>query len=122
MVGVYNPYSLLRAFNKKQFGSYWFETGTPTFLLKRMKKMNFDVKQFSDGTLSITERTISDYRADNNDPVPLLYQTGYLTIKDYNRNRDSYKIGFPNDEVRYGFLENLMQEYSKDSDSSLCGR
>ena len=115
MVGVYNPYSMLRAFNKKQFGSYWFETGTPTFLLKRIKRMNFDVKHFSDGTLSITERSISDYRADNNDPVPLLYQTGYLTIKDYNRNRDSYKIGFPNDEVRYGFLENLMQEYSKDS-------
>jgi hypothetical protein len=45
----------------------------------------------------------------------LLYQTGYLTIKNYNKNRDSYNIAFPNDEVRYGFLENLMQEYSKDS-------
>ena len=115
MIGVYNPYSLLRSFNKKQFGSYWFETGTPTFLLKRIKRMNFDVKHFSDDSIDITERMLSDYRADNNDPVPLLYQTGYLTVKDYDRHADCYTLGFPNDEVRYGFLENLMQEYSEDS-------
>ena len=117
MIGVYNPYSLLIAFYNKQFGSYWFETGTPTFLVKKIKKINFDVKKFGDGFVSINERTISDYRDDNDNPVPLLYQTGYLTIVDYNEKKDMYKIGFPNDEVRYGFLENLIKEYAKDAEA-----
>ena len=116
MIGVYNPYSLLIAFYNKHFGSYWFETGTPTFLVKKIKKINFDVKKFGDGAVSINECTISDYRADNDNPVPLLYQTGYLTIVDYNEKKDMYKIGFPNDEVRYGFLENLIKEYAKDAE------
>ncbi len=115
MIGVYNPYSLLKSIYNKKFGSYWFETGTPTFLLKRIKRMNFDVKQFSDDSIDVTERMLSDYRADNNDPVPLLYQTGYLTIEAYDEQADCYTLGFPNDEVKYGFLENLMQEYSEDS-------
>lgn len=112
---VYNPYSLLNAFSKKQFGSYWFETGTPTFLLKNMKDMSFDVSSLSDGSIYITEKTISDYRAGYKNTVPLLYQTGYLTIREYDDSRQRYKIGFPNDEVKYGFLENLMEEYADDT-------
>jgi hypothetical protein len=112
MIGIYNPYSLLKSFSKKQFGSYWFETGTPTFLLKRVKELNFDVKSFNDGSIYITEKSISDYRANDDNPVPLLYQTGYLTILDYNEQKESYKIGFPNSEVRYGFFENLIAEYA----------
>ncbi len=115
MIGIYNPYSLLNAFSKKQFGSFWFETGTPTFLLKSIKDMNLDVRSFSDGSIYITEKTISDYRAGNKNTVPLLYQTGYLTILDYDDSRQRYRIGFPNDEVKYGFLENLMEEYTDDT-------
>ncbi len=113
LLGVYNPYSLLKSFGKKQFGSYWFETGTPTFLLKRVKNLNFDVKSFNDGNIFITEKNISDYRADDENPIPLLYQTGYLSILGYDEVRECYRIGFPNDEVRYGFLENLMGEYAE---------
>ena len=112
MVGIYNPYSLLKAFSKKQYGSYWFETGTPTFLLKRIKNLSFDIKSFNDGSIFITEKTISDYRADDDNLVPLLYQTGYLTILHYDDDKERYRVGFPNDEVRYGFLENLMGEYA----------
>lgn len=114
MVGVYNPYSLLISLDKKQFGSYWFETGTPTFLLKRLKQMSFDIRVFDAGSIDITERSISDYRMNNSDPVPLLYQTGYLTIVHYDDEADCYTLGFPNDEVKYGFFENLMMEYAED--------
>ena len=107
---VYNPFSLLTALKKHRFGSYWFETGTPTFLVKRLKAIDFDVKKFSDRTLQATETTISDYRIDNPNPIPLLYQTGYLTIKDVEYD-DLYTLGFPNEEVRYAFLESLMPEY-----------
>lgn len=115
MVGVYNPYSLLISLNKKQFGSYWFESGTPTFLVKRIREMHYDVKSLNDASLDVTERTISDYRYNNSDPIPLLYQTGYLTIVDYDSEADCYTLGFPNNEVKYGFYESLMQEYAENS-------
>ncbi|MBO6307371.1 MAG: ATP-binding protein [Oribacterium sp.] len=108
--GVYNPYSLLSALKKRRFGSFWYETGTPTFLMHRLKEMEFDVRQFSERTLQSTESLLSDYRGDNPDPIPLLYQTGYLTIKDSSDN-DLFTLGFPNDEVRYAFLQSLMPEY-----------
>ena len=109
--GVYNPLSLLKVFYEKEFGSYWFETGTPTFLVKKLKKDGFDVRRLTDRTLYATEAMLSDYRADNPDPVPLLYQTGYLTIVNYDRRRRRFLLGFPNEEVKYGMLESLMPEY-----------
>lgn len=111
MTGVFNPYSLLKAMYNRKFGSYWFETGTPTFLLQRMRKKNMNVKSFNDKTFYTNERLLSEYRADNNDTIPLLYQTGYLTITDYDEQKERYTLGFPNDEVKYGFLESLMNEY-----------
>ena len=109
-MGVYNPYSLLTALKKRRFGAFWYETGTPTFLVHRLKEMDYDVRQFSERTLEATERLLSDYRIDNPDPVPLLYQTGYLTITDVS-DHDILTLGFPNDEVRYAFFESLMPEY-----------
>ena len=109
-VGVYNPYSLLAALMKRRFGSFWYETGTPTFLVHRLKEIEFDVRQFGDKTIQSTEAILSDYRVENTDPIPLLYQTGYLTIVDYTEE-DVYTLGFPNDEVRYAFLQSLMPEY-----------
>ncbi len=108
---IYNPFSLLNAFKDKKFGKYWFGTGTPTFLVKRLKEMNFNPRTFSDGSLYTTESAVKDYRPDNPDIVPLLYQSGYLTIKGYDSKFDSYELGYPNDEVKYGFTESLAPEY-----------
>lgn len=117
--GVYNPFSLLKALYSKRFGSYWFETGTPSFLTRRLKKIEFDVHQFSDQTLYASETMLSDYQGDHPDPVPLLYQTGYLTIIDYDRQKELYTLGFPNEEVKYGLLESLLPEYvSKTANAS----
>ncbi|MBR0410740.1 MAG: ATP-binding protein [Eubacterium sp.] len=110
-IKVYNPFSLLNAFADGEFGSYWFETGTPAFLIQRLKAINFDVRKFTDRTLYAGESVLKDYSDDNPDPVPLLYQTGYLTIADYDKRKQRYTLCFPNDEVRYGFLESLMPVY-----------
>ena len=111
-VGVYNPFSLLSALKKGKVDYYWFETGTPAFLVRRLRETGFDVASFSDRTLSATGQDLSDYRGDNPDPVPLLYQTGYLTIVDYEPLFGEYILGFPNEEVKYGFLRSLMPEYA----------
>ncbi|MBE6103015.1 MAG: AAA family ATPase [Selenomonas ruminantium] len=115
--GIYNPFSLLKAFDEKELGAYWFSTGTPTFLVRRLKAMHFDVRQFTQKTLETNDRMLSDYRADNPNPLPLLYQTGYLTIVDYDQRARLYTLGFPNEEVKYGFLESLLPEYAPEAGS-----
>lgn len=112
---IYNPFSLISAFSSQKFGKYWFSSGTPTFLVRRLNEINFNPKQFSDGFLFITEDEISDYRPDNPDIVPLLYQSGYLTLKNYNERYDNYSLDFPNDEVKYGFMTSLTPVYSADN-------
>ncbi len=109
--GVYNPFSLLNAFADKDFRAYWFATGTPTFLVRKLKASGFDIRRLSDRTLYASEAQMSDYRADNPDPVPLLYQTGYLTIAAYDKERKRYTLAFPNEEVKYGMLESLMPAF-----------
>ena len=108
---VYNPFSLLNAFYDKDFGSYWFETGTPTFLIRKLRENRFDVRKFTDRTIYASESVLKDYTGDNLNPVPLLYQTGYLTIADYDAKKKRYTLCFPNEEVKYGFLESLMPSY-----------
>ena len=120
--GLYNPFSLINALFKKEFGNYWFASGTPTFLLKKLKQNNFDAREFSTDELSATQLTLQDYRDDNPNPIPLFYQTGYLTIKSYDAEYQEYHLGYPNDEVRYSFLDCLVPYFTqstKDS-SSLC--
>nr|MCR5403747.1 ATP-binding protein [Butyrivibrio sp.] len=109
-VALYNPYSLLTALKKRRFGSFWYETGTPTLLVHMLKQLEFDVRQFENRTLQSTEALLSDYIVENPDPVPLLYQTGYLTIADYSDD-DIYTLCLPNEEVRYAFFQSLMPEY-----------
>ena len=108
---IYNPFSLINAFSKNTFGKYWFSTGTPTFLVRKLQEQGFYPKQISDGSLYITENEISDYRPDNPNIVPLLYQSGYLTLKEYDDLLDSFVLGFPNDEVKYGFTSCLTAVY-----------
>ena len=106
--GVYNPFSLLNAFSKKEFGRYWFSTGTPTFLIEKLKKSDVDAKQFtSEEYYYEEESSLTDYRIEDDNPIPLFYQTGYLTIKDYDQEFRSYGLGYPNEEVKYGFLKSL---------------
>jgi hypothetical protein len=113
--GVYNPFSLLKALFDQELNSYWFATGTPTFLARRIQETRFDVQRFTNGTLYASEAALSDYRVDNPDILPLLYQTGYLTICGYDARRKRYTLGFPNEEVKYGFLENLLPEYTPET-------
>ena len=115
--GVYNPFSLINAFYAREFGAYWFETGTPTFLIQQLKKNEFEPHRFTDHTLYASATSLKDYSADNPDPIPLLYQAGYLTIVDYDPDDQEYTLAFPNDEVKQGFLENLMPEYVSDCGS-----
>ena len=89
---IYNPFSLINAFSQRKFGKYWFGTGTPTFLVRRLKEVNFNPRSLSDGSLYSSEGEITDYRPDNPDIVPLLYQSGYLTIKGYDARRGSPSV------------------------------
>ncbi|GHU24578.1 ATPase AAA [Spirochaetia bacterium] len=109
--GIYNPFSVLNTFADNQFKYYWFQTGTPTFLVNLLKNADFDIRAFDTG-ITINSRSIDDYRTGNSDPTPLLYQSGYLTIKNYDRELDEYTLGFPNEEVEYGFLEELLPLYT----------
>lgn len=112
--GVYNPYSLLSALEDREFDAYWFETGTPTFLVRKLRENCFDAKKFNNRTIYATKQMLKDYRDDNPDAIPMLYQTGYLTLADYNARDRIYVLGFPNDEVQYGFFGSLLPEYVGD--------
>lgn len=104
---VYNPFSLLNAFREKDFSSYWFETGTPTFLIHKLQNSAITPENLTDG-VSCTEDELKNYRAESNNPIPLFYQSGYLTIRDFDREFRVYSLCFPNKEVEYGFLDSLV--------------
>ena len=109
---VYNPFNLLSALAEGRLGSYWFATGTPTFLVRRMRDAGLDPRRLTDGTIYSTERRLSDYRADDPDPVPLMFQAGYLTICGADPSYGEYELTVPNDEVRYGMVESLLPAYA----------
>lgn len=108
-VGVYNPYSLLQAFSQREFGTYWFGSGTPEILIKKLHASRMPLYSLSDG-VTANESTLRDYRVEDKDPIPLYYQTGYLTICGYDRRFRQYTLRFPNDEVKYGFLNSLVND------------
>jgi hypothetical protein len=95
---------------KLDYGNYWFKTGTPTFLVKLMQQSNFDTLQFQDG-ISAGVNALDDFRIGSPNPIPVLYQSGYLTIKGYTPQFKEYTLGFPNKEVEYGFLNELLPAY-----------
>ncbi len=106
-VGVYNPYSLLSAFLKQNFKRYWFRTATPEFLIKKLQNSNMPLSQIADG-VEASDDELSDYRVEDTNPIPLFYQTGYLTIDSYDSDFDLYSLKFPNSEVKYGFFNSLI--------------
>jgi len=107
---MYNPFSVLNVFDNMDFGTYWFKTGTPTFLVKALKNNKFDIRKF-ENDVTIPVRSIDDYRAQETSLTPLLFQSGYLTIKSYDSTIDAFTLGFPNEEVKYGFLNELLPAY-----------
>jgi hypothetical protein len=109
--GMFNPFSVLNTLANQDFAYYWFKTGTPTFLVTSLKRIAFDLRQLSEG-ISIPANSIDDYRAGGNNLTPLMYQSGYLTIKDYDPRLDEYTLEFPNEEVAYGFLNELLPLYA----------
>lgn len=113
---LYNPFSILNAFSDLRFGRYWYSTGTPTFLIHVLQRSRFRPADFKNG-IRTTEQNIMDYRADNPDPVPLFYQSGYLTIAGYDRRLGQYELKFPNLEVEQGFADSLFPYYFRRNES-----
>ena len=114
--GIYNPFSLLNAFNKNDFGSYWFETGTPTYLVELLKKHNYNLSHLETEEVTSDELTGIDTMRDN--PIPVIYQSGYLTIKGYDSEFGVYTLGFPNREVKEGFVRFLIPHYSPQNNTT----
>ncbi len=106
---IYNPFSLLNAFADGKFGSYWFGSGTPTYLVKMLDK--FGVKPSEIGRRQLKSSVFDAPTETMTDAVPLLYQSGYITIKDYNKMLDLYTLDIPNKEVRLGLMESLLPYY-----------
>lgn len=107
---VYNPYSLLNAFNNQKISSYWFGTATPTFLTKIIRRYKMELEDLSN--IQCTTSTFDQPVEHVSDPIPVLYQSGYLTIKGYQRFGDVYTLDFPNREVRQGFANSLYRYYA----------
>ncbi len=106
-VHVYNPFSLLNVLQKKRFSNYWYTTGTPTFLVEKLKHERHYFPNFEKG-VPVPRFALENYSTDSQDVIPVLFQAGYLTIKDYLPASETYRLGFPNDEVKYSFLGNLQ--------------
>ena len=108
--GIYNPFSLLNTFKKRQYGRYWFETGTPTYLVELLKQHKYDLYKMAH------EKTTSDVLdsidASSTNPIPVIYQSGYLTIKGFIPEPRIYELGFPNREVEEGFMKFLLPYYT----------
>ena len=110
---IYNPFSLIKCLDAQEFGSYWFETGTPTFLVEWLRRSQIDESTLDNMPL-IPSAAFDISPEVSNSPLPVLYQTGYLTIKGYDRRTKLYTLGYPNEEVRIGFSQCLLAGYNRD--------
>ncbi len=117
-VDVYNPFSLLNTFANCEFGRYWFETGTPSYLVEVMKQDNYPLPDLT--REQVTGDFLNSIDSMSTNPIPLIYQSGYLTIKAYDPEFGFYTLGFPNKEVEEGFADYLLPFYTnvKQGDSA----
>ena len=109
-IGIYNPFSLLNAFDRKEFGSYWFETGTPTYLIELLKRYHYDLEHMAHAE---TYADVLNSIYGDEEPLPVIFQSGYLTIKGYDERFGLYRLGFPNREVEEGFVKFLVPYYTR---------
>ena len=109
MTGVFNPFSLLNCFDKLEMRNYWFATGTPTYLMRLLSHSDKNINELVGKYYE--ESQFIDYKADVERPLPMIYQSGYLTVKEYDIDTRYYLLDFPNEEVRSGFIDMLASNY-----------
>ena len=109
MIDVFNPFSVLNALNDRKLDEYWFRSGTPTYLIRLLDRSKTDIKDIV--SKSYAKKYFMDYKADAEDPLAMIYQSGYLTVKGYDRDDFTYTLDFPNNEVRNGFIDMLANDY-----------
>lgn len=109
MTDIYNPFSILNAFDKQEIRDYWFASGTPTYLIRLLNHNNEQINELAGRYYD--PAFFVDYKANVERPLPMIYQSGYLTIKDYDREMGEYLLDFPNNEVRKGFLSMIAANY-----------
>ena len=116
MTDLFNPFSLLNAFSKERLRSYWFKSGTPTYLIRLLSHSNENLNELIGKYYSVSQ--FDDYKADIERPLPMIYQSGYLTIKGYDEDTESFLLDIPNNEVREGFLTLIANDYLKTKEDS----
>ena len=114
---IYNPFSLLKAFLHREVANYWFESGTPTFLIRQLQHLGTDIMSMD--KLEVPSSAFDQPTENMKDALPLMYQSGYLTIKDYDRDGEVYTLSIPNQEVRIGYVRGLLPTYTGLNDSDV---
>ena len=112
MIDIFNPFSILNCFNSKRMHNFWFASGTPTYLVRLLAHFNENINELVGRYYAASQ--FIDYKADVERPLPMIYQSGYLTIKDCMIEDNTYLLDFPNGEVRDGFIDAVACEYFKD--------
>ena len=116
--GVYNPFCILKCFMEKDFGSYWFESGTPSFLVKTLQNQPLFLANLINGRKA-KEDNFKNYDPESKNMLPVIYQSGYLTIKGFDKSRRLYTLDFPNREIEEGFLNILLKKFVKVPDDDM---
>ena len=111
MLDIYNPFSVLNALKKRMLDDFWFKSGSPTYLIRLMEHFDENIDEMTRRDYCPEE--FMDYRADIEKPLPMIYQSGYLTIKSHDRDMNTYTLGFPNNEVKRGFVSMIASSYLK---------
>ncbi len=114
--GVYNPFSVLNTFDRQKFGSYWFETGTPSYLVQLLQEHDTNLEQMA--SYETDADTLNSIDITSQNPIPVIFQSGYLTIKGCDAEFGTYRLGFPNDEVAEGFTKYLLPFYTSSQQGS----
>ena len=109
-VGIYNPFSLLHTFKNLKLDNYWFATGTPTYLVKLLQLHHYELNEMVNEV--VTKDVLNSIDSASTNPIPVIYQSGYLTIKGYDERFNTYELGFPNKEVEEGFVKFLLPFYA----------
>ena len=115
MIDIFNPFSILNCFNKLQLRNFWFASGTPSYLVRLLAHCNENINELVGKYYDASQ--FIDYKADVEQPLPMIYQSGYMTIKDFNERLYTYKLDFPNEEVRNGFIDAVASGYFKGNQS-----
>ncbi len=109
MKDIYNPFSILNAFDAQDIRDYWFTSGTPSYLIRLMNHYHEGIDQLANNYYSLD--AFINYKADVEYPLPMIYQSGYLTIKDYDKDMNLFLLDFPNNEVKKVFLAMIAANY-----------